>query len=690
MTGRNDVCPCGSGKKYKKCHGQSNPPVPAVDSVRLQEQGRVLLQQRRFDAAWALAMQLPSSVESCRLQVDILIARLGANDLETASRVLELWKKLDATDLEPWTRSLEIALNARNTQAAQDALTRLQRTAPSHPRTLYYQGLLAQLNGQLDVALEKFKVAARQQFPGFTPSAWGVLAASKAIEIAKGQYPGSTEQSFFKLLGAPSVIAALQSSLEKWEKSQSSQESTLSKDEQALIGNAWHTLASAEMQGLIDTRACQLFSSKALELNPGHQAARASDLFALNYDAELTAAEIYQRHVAAGDWWVANFPERKRKFINRRQTDRALRIGYLSSDFSRHPVAYFILPVLLQHDARQVRSYLYYTQQKQDDYTQRCADAADEFVHVWDFDEAALASRIERDDIDILVDLNGPSNGGKMALLAQRAAPIQINWLGYPNTTGLPTVDYRIVDQMTDPPESGQALCREKLLHMPRLFSVYSPIEEPPEVAPTAFEKNGFITFGSFNNINKLNRAHLARWAKILKQVPESRLLLKYPSLEFQDLQEQLRELMLADGIASERIELLGNVPDRYRHLEAFSRIDIHLDSFPYQGTTTTCESLLMGVPVISLTGDDHRSRVGASLLHSVGHPEWIARDEDEYVRIGVEIARHPQALSATRAALRAEFKASALMDAQTFTMELEQAYRTCWETLCRQSGPVA
>ncbi|MDZ4731218.1 MAG: SEC-C metal-binding domain-containing protein [Xanthomonadales bacterium] len=690
MTGRNEDCPCGSGKKYKKCHGQSNQSAPAVDSVRLLEQGRLLLQQRRFNSAWALATQLSTSIESCKLQVDILIARLGAGDLDTASRILEVWKMLDATDLEPCTRSLEIALNTGNTSAVQDALKKLQRAAPNHPRTLYYQGLLAQLDGKLDVALDSFTLAARQQYPDFTLAAWPVLAATKAVEIAKGKYPGSTEQSFSKLLGAPDVVAALQTSLEQWDESQANQPQAPTAEEQSVIANAWCTLASAGMQGIIDTQACQAFNRKALELNPQHDAARASDLFALNYDAELTAGQIYQRHIAAGDWWAKSFPQRKRKFFNRRQADRTLRVGYLSSDFCRHPVAYFILPVLLQHDARKVRSYLYYTKQKQDEFTQRCADAADEFVHVWDFDEPALASRIERDDIDLLVDLNGPSNGGKLILLAQRAAPVQINWLGYPNTTGLPTVDYRIVDQITDPPESGPALCREKLLYMPRLFSVYSPIEEPPPVAPSAYDEKGFITFGSFNNVNKLNCAHLARWAKILQQVPNSRLLFKYPSLDFQSLQNQLRDLMLAEGLPSERIEFLGNIPTHHGHLEAFSRIDIHLDSFPYQGTTTTCESLLMGVPVVSLTGDDHRSRVAASLLNSVGHPEWIANNEDEYVRIAVDLARDPKALAATRGALRNQLQGSALMDAKTFTAELEQAYRSCWEDWCRQSGPIA
>jgi predicted O-linked N-acetylglucosamine transferase (SPINDLY family) len=251
-------------------------------------------------------------------------------------------------------------------------------------------------------------------------------------------------------------------------------------------------------------------------------------------------------------------------------------------------------------------------------------------------------------------------------------------------------MDYRIVDRITDPPDRGSSLCREKLLCMPRLFSVYSPIDELPPVAPAACEQNGHITFGSFNNINKLNSRHLARWANILHQVPDSRLLLKYPSLEFQNLQDRLRDLLLAEGVSGERIELLGNIPGRFGHLEAFSRIDIHLDSFPYHGTTTTCESLVMGVPVVSLTGDDHRSRVGASLMNSVGHPEWVASDTDSYVRIAVDLASDPTALAAARAALRSQVQASALMDARTFTAELEQVYRSCWENWCRDSGPIA
>ena len=583
---------------------------------------------------------------------------------------------------ESWSRKFEIALSQDDHAAADRALSRLLRISPGHPRTLYYQGLRAQIDGKIPAALEHYAAAATHQFPDFSPATVRVMAASKAIDTARGKHPGSHRMDWALLLGQPAVVEALKVSLQHWD----DQQHLNAGKERSLVANAWYQLAAAQRQGMVDAEKCQHYCTQALQLNPDHQAARSTYLFTLNYDITKSPEEIYALHVTAGDWWAERFAERKQPFPNSRQEDKLIRVAYLSTDFRHHPVAYFILPVLQHHDTSSVLSHVYHAHAARDEYTEQAARSACRFTHVADFDDQALARQIERDGIDILVDLNGTSGQGRQSLLARRAAPIQMTWLGSPNTTGLPTVDYRIVDANTDPPPSAQAWNREQLLYLPRLFSVYDPLGNLPPVAQSPCLQRGYITFGSFNNVAKINPPLLNVWAEILKQVPTSRLILKYPTLDFEPLQEELRQRLEKEGIDLARIEFIGKIKNRQQHLEAYSRVDIQLDTFPYHGTTTSCESLLMGVPVVTRAGADHRSRVGVSLLSSVGRADWIAKDRTEYVQIASRLAHEPEVLAQTRAHLREQVQTSALMDARRFTHELEQAYRDCWVRWCRRS----
>ncbi|HET6565519.1 MAG TPA: hypothetical protein VFG52_08915, partial [Xanthomonadales bacterium] len=509
-------------------------PAAQPNLARLLEQCQLLFEQKQFAAAWAVAQQMPRSAQTCRVQVDILVARREPGDLDTALEIIEQWKKLNPADPEPWSRTLEIALNKNDKPVQLTALKKLQAMAPRNARTLYYHGLLLQLDGQLEPALQQLTESARLQFPDYLPASWAVMGASKAFDNACGKFPGSDASNYSRLLGEAAVVNALKNRLERWEAALHQPVRSPGKEERTTIANAWLKLTIAGMQGLINLDACHRYNDKALALNPDLISVRSSELFCLNYDAHLSAEEIFQRHRAMGNWLVEKFPQRNRRFFNSRLVDRPLKVAYLSSDFSHHPVAYFILPVLRNHRAAQVRSFLYHTHEKSDDFTEKCAAAADQYLSVWDYDDHALASQIDRDGIDILVELNGASSGNRLSLLAQRAAPVQITWLGYPNTTGLPTVDYRIVDAITDPAPHAAALNTEKLLYLPRLFSVYDPLCDLPPVAPPPCGLNGYVTFGSFNNINKLTRPQLSLWAEILRQLPEAKLLFKYPSLDFQ------------------------------------------------------------------------------------------------------------------------------------------------------------
>ena len=615
MTGRNETCPCGSGKKYKNCHGR------ASSSTRARP----------------------------------------------------------AEGPERWSSVLEAAL-ARDDHATRDlALAELVRIASAHPRTFFYQALRAQLDGRIELALDFYAKAARTQYRHFPADVVQVMAASKAVDTAMGKFPGGHSRGWECLLGEPAVVTALEASLRGWR----GRSPPATRQERDFVANAWYKLAAARRQGPVDAEACELFCVRALELNPDHHAARSTLLFTLNYDLHKSPEEIYAMHVVAGDYWASRFPVSERSFTNERTAEKVLRVAYLSSDFRHHPVAYFILPVLERHDRGKVQSFVYHLHATRDDYTEQAAQSCGEFRHVADLDDRALSRQIETDGIDILVDLNGTSGEGRLTLLAQRAAPIQMTWLGSPNTTGLPTVDYRIVDRQTDPPPHAQDLSRERLLYLPRLFSVYDPRGTLPPVEPGPCTRTGHLTYGSFNNVAKINRPLLRCWAQILERVPGSRLLLKYPTLDFEPLRNEILTQLETLGLDPSRITLLGKIASRHGHLESYSQVDIQLDTFPYHGTTTTCESLLMGVPVVTRAGADHRSRVGVSLLTSVGRQEWIAHDEAEYVDLAVRLGEDRAALAATRARLREEVQRSALMDAPRFTRELEEAYRDAWLRWC-------
>jgi predicted O-linked N-acetylglucosamine transferase (SPINDLY family) len=248
-------------------------------------------------------------------------------------------------------------------------------------------------------------------------------------------------------------------------------------------------------------------------------------------------------------------------------------------------------------------------------------------------------------------------------------------------------VDYRIVDEVTDPRDDAGELCSEKLLYMPSAFSVYQPGGSLPAVAPPPSLKSGYITFGSFNSMAKLNTALLHTWAEILQGVKGSRLLLKNIALGYAAPRQEVLAALAQLGINAGRVELLGVVADKQSHLETYARVDISLDSFPYNGTTTTCESLIMGVPVVSRAGKDHRSRVGASLLAALGLQSLVESSASGYIQAAIGLAGNPAQLVALRTGLRQRMLSSPLMDASGFARELESRLMQCWEKLKVQEG---
>ena len=273
------------------------------------------------------------------------------------------------------------------------------------------------------------------------------------------------------------------------------------------------------------------------------------------------------------------------------------------------------------------------------------------------------------------MDLAGHTANNRLPVFARKPAPVQVTWLGYPGTTGLGTMDYRLTDAKADPPGLGDEWCVEKLVRLPDTAWCW----QRPDATMTPGKFPGPFTFGSFNNFAKITDDMLRLWARILKQVPESRLMLKARSLVCPSTQQRARHILESEGINADRLILPGWRQSQSEHLSTYSQVDVALDTFPYHGTTTTCEALWMGVPVVTLAGAEHRSRVGVSLLSSVGHPELVAENAEEYVRIAAGLAqRRPLATT-----LRQEIEQSPLMDAPRFARNIESAFRQMWQTWC-------
>lgn len=408
--------------------------------------------------------------------------------------------------------------------------------------------------------------------------------------------------------------------------------------------------------------------------------------FASLYEPDVPNEEILAIHKEFGRRFGSITPDLSRAHANVRDPARKLRLGYMSPDFRAHSVAYFFEAVLEKHDRSTFEIHLYSDTSRADVVTSAMKAVADGWVETAGLTDAGFAQRIHDDGIDILINLGGHTSGNRLPVCALKPAPVQIEYLGYPETSGMPSQDYRISDAHADPVGEEQ-WCTEKLLRLPEVFHCYRPAGKPPAPAPAPHVAKGYVTFASFNVLPKVTDQAIAAWSAILKAVPHSRFFMKCKQLR----DARVRDRILADfarhGIDRERIEMASFVPSIREHLEKYADVDLALDTFPYNGTTTTCESLYMGVPVLCMKGSNHRGRVGESLLAAMGlTAEFLAADVDDYIARAVTLGRAPARLAEIRATLRPRMEASPLRAEVPFTRALEDAYRTAWRTWC--AGP--
>jgi protein O-GlcNAc transferase len=420
-------------------------------------------------------------------------------------------------------------------------------------------------------------------------------------------------------------------------------------------------------------------SREALRLRPAYPKAHENLLFALAF-SDAAPATILEEH---RNWYRANLLpglEHAAAPANTPDARRRLRVGYVSADFREHVVARFIEPVFANHDRAEFEVYAYDAGTGAGEVNARLRGHAVNWRTIHDATDGSVVELVRHDGIDLLVDLAGHTLGGRLGVFARRPVPVQLTYLGYPGTTGVPEIGYRITDAVCDPPGLTDAHYTERLLRLPGCLVCYLPPDEIVSAPAVPAEANGFVTFGSFNQPAKLSDGVLALWARLMREVPASRLLLAQMPVGF--TRERYLAIFAGLGIPADRIEFAPRLPpDEYQALR--DRVDIALDPFPMNGGSTTCETLWMGVPLVTLAGDRFVSRVGASMLSAAGLAECIANDEDEYLEIALRLARDLPRLRELRLTLRTRMRASSLMDGALFTRNLEALYRGVWRDWC-------
>jgi predicted O-linked N-acetylglucosamine transferase (SPINDLY family)/predicted SAM-dependent methyltransferase len=423
----------------------------------------------------------------------------------------------------------------------------------------------------------------------------------------------------------------------------------------------------------------------ALELAPDQFYVRSNHLTCLNYHDEADPRDVYEQHRTWAEMLSDTLRDSEDARILRAEPERQLRIGYVSADFRFHSVAFFMSALLEQHDRDGFKVFCYANVPEPDGNTERLTALSDHWRDVSTLHDDEMAAMVRRDSIDILVDLSGHTVGNRLSVFARRPAPIQVTYLGYPNTTGLSVMDYRLTDDITDPRGSSEHLHSEELVRLPHGFLSYQPLPTCPDVR----ERDGSsgVTFASFNELLKITPPIVDAWCEILERTPNSRLLIKGTTLADEGTRGRVIQRFVENGIAEDRLELIGRTPTLESHLELYNRVDVALDTFPYNGTTTTCEALWMGVPVVSLTGYVHAARVGKSILSAVGLDDLATDDIEAYADCAVALAGDVERRREFRRTLRGRMGASTLMDPSRFTRDLETAFRDMWRRACDEGA---
>ena len=433
----------------------------------------------------------------------------------------------------------------------------------------------------------------------------------------------------------------------------------------------------------------------AVRLRPESASFASMVLMARQYVPDVDRTQLYRQHLG----WASRYARgaggaggagtatgaRPQAHANDRNPDRPLRVGFVSGDFRIHPVADFTHGIFAYHDRTKFHIVAYSDVPRDDAVSAEFRT----LVHGWRATTGRSDDELERliraDQIDILIDLVGHTTENRLLVFARRPAPVQMTYVGYCDTTGLSQIDYIIGDAITDPPQSHQPYA-ERLLHMPANFASYMPLANAPAVneLPALTRGDRAVTFGSLHKLAKLTEPVTALWSRVLHAVPGSRMLMFRDALS-QRPRRRITDMFARHGVDAARLEFRNTLPASGDSMSTYNDIDISLDSFPWSGHTTACESMWMGVPMVTLRGTTHAGRMAASTITHAGKPQWVAEDHDQFVAIAADLARDLSKLADVRRNLREEMRASRLCDGVTFTCEFETLLRNAWKTWCER-----
>jgi predicted O-linked N-acetylglucosamine transferase (SPINDLY family) len=651
MTSRNDPCPCGSGKKFKKCCADK-PTAPTVHSRNAPPASKRLLeavalhQAGELDAAAAIYRDLlqADSGDSNALHYLGLIA-FQRGDFAQAVELIEA-----AIVGSPLTPAFHCNLgNARQRQGQADA-ARLAYAEALRLDPRFVAALVGMAQAELACGAAVAATALARQALGLAPQlpeAWVCLGDALFEEELIDEAEGCFRQALVLRPGQPPVLVKRADILARF--------------------------------GRLDEAAALL--DEALQCDPDYEPAHQARLMHLNYHCAdpqviFAAHREWARRFAAQDGASA---------LHGAVTaadGRRLRVGYLSADFRRHALRFFIRPILRHHDRRRVEVFCYYNDAKVDDVTAELRGLAEHWIECASLSDAALAQRIHDDGIDVLVDLSGHSHGNRLKALAMKPAPVQATMLGYLNTTGLTAMDYRIVDAQLCPPGAFEAYHTETLARLPHCHWCFEP-DAVSEVAPSPAAARGYVTFGCLHNLAKLTPAQLAVFSAILQRLPTARLLMVVWG---ETPRRALEQHFAAAGVAT-RVDFAAPRA-HHDYLNFYADIDISLDTQPYAGGTTSLESLWMGVPVVTRRGTTPAGNGGVAILSTLGLYDWIGGSAQDSVDIAVRQATDIAGLTQLREALRARLEASPLMQAVPYVDALETFYAEAFAAAAAGMSP--
>jgi predicted O-linked N-acetylglucosamine transferase (SPINDLY family) len=421
---------------------------------------------------------------------------------------------------------------------------------------------------------------------------------------------------------------------------------------------------------------------QALSLRPSYAAAHSNLIFALDM---LDGASAREQQAERAHWYkqhAKQYAPRKQRHANSPDPERRLRLGYVSADFYRHSACYMFGPVIRRHDPAAFEVFCYSGVRRGDEVTAQLKESAQGWRDCASVSDDELAEQIQRDEIDILIDLSGHSAGNRLTVFARKPAPLQVTAWGHATGTGISGIDYLLADRILIPKKDRQYYA-EEVLDL-SCCGCYEPPSYLPDVSQLPAIAARQVTFGCINRLEKISPRAIELWGRLLAAIPEAQLLIKARALEDQALKQRLLAALASAGVAAGRVRLRGGSPHA-EHLRTYDEIDIALDPFPQNGGVSTVEALWMGVPVVTLLGATVPSRVSAAYLTAAGMSDWIARDESQYVAIARDAADKPRSLGRLRAALRGKVRKAVMSRPEAYTREVEETYRAMWRKWCRR-----